>query len=110
MINYTFNQPFFDFLKEKLAAHSIAVTFEPNAADERYSCVLFDVKLPHMQFRVFPIYGRFDPEGVAREVHWMAQDREYVRHGNTPKYVNALQAIDRGLQEYCKNILLDKAK
>ncbi|MBX0333006.1 hypothetical protein K3G39_07125 [Pontibacter sp. HSC-14F20] len=111
VISYIFNQHLFDFLKEKLAADNIDVTLEPRADDERYSCVLFDVKLPHLQFRVFPIYGRcFDPEGVEREVHWMAQDREYVRHGNTPEYVKALQAIDRGLQEYCENILIDKAK
>lgn len=110
VISYTFNQRLFDFLKEKLAADNIDITLEPGADDERYSYVLFVVKLPHLQFRVFPIYGRcFDPEGVSREVLWMGQDREYVRHGNTPEFVTALQAIDKRLQEYCENLLLDKA-
>lgn len=111
VISYTFNQPLFDFLKERLAADNIDVTFEPRADDELHSYVLFDVNLPHIQFRVFPIFGRcFDPEGVAREVIWMGQDREHLLHGNTPEFGNALQAIDKRVQEYCEKLLLDRAK
>lgn len=111
VIHYTFNQPLFDFLKEKLAADKVTVTFEPNAADERYSYVLFDVHLPQLQFRVFPIYGRcFDPEGLEREVLMTGQDREHLLYGKTPEFGNALRAIEERVQEYRDTLLLKEVK
>jgi hypothetical protein len=111
VINYTFDQCLFNFLKDKLVADNIEVTFKANQEDDRHSQVFFHVKLPHLQFQVFPIYGRcFTPVGLAREVIMTGQDREYLVHGKTPEFDNALQAIEKRVQEYCEEQLLDEAK
>jgi hypothetical protein len=109
-INYSFAQPLFDFLKDKLAVDNIEVTFKPDPKDERHSQVFFHVRLPHLQFQVFPIYGRcFNPEGLEREILMTGQDREYLMHGKTPKFEMALRAIENGVQQYCEKLLLDEA-
>jgi hypothetical protein len=109
-INYSFDQPLFDFLKDKLAVDNIEVTFKHCEGDERHSQVFFHVRLPHLQFQVFPIYGRcFNPEGLEREILMTGQDREYLTHGKTPEFEMALRAIENGVQQYCEKLLLDEA-
>ncbi len=109
-VNYTFDQPLFDFLKETLAAENIELLCIDQEDDKQHSRVFFEAKFPNLHFRVFPIFGRcFTPEGVESEVYMTGQDREWLESGDTPEFEIALRSIERAVQQYRQKLLLDEA-